>query len=194
MKRHNLTRLLLLAVVTLLASAVTRTAVAARGDARPTLAFDDIDGDAIMSDGNGAYEGKQTRNADLIVSTGTRSIYFDFSAALTWWSFAPFANGADAGFIDGVTMTLVLLDDTSGTVEFAFKGPDWERGGETDYSLVMSVSVTPSGNGYVLEATSDAELSFLVQESGLRGKGQFYPPYWAPAGVFAMPWGAQVSP
>jgi len=195
MHSKHASRLFLVATLAALVSVLAHTALAANGNStRPTLAFDDIGGDAILSDGNGAYVGKQTRNADLIVSTGTRSIYFDFSSALTWWSFAPFEGGEVAGFIDAVTMSVVLLDDGTGTVEFAFRGPDLDHGGETDYSLVMSVSATPSGGGYLLEATSDAELSYLYQNGGIRGNGHFYPPYWTSAGVFEMPWSAFVSP
>ena len=195
MKRGTLNLLLSLAVVATLLVATTHTAAAAKGGKNTVaMTFDDLEGDAIQSDGLGAYEGRQARDGTRIFSTGRRTIYFDFSSALTWWSVVPLGNGNEAGEIENVTMTVILLQETTGTVEFEFSGPNPDGPGSTDYSLTMSVSVTPSGNGFLLEASSDAELMYLYQSSGPRGNGHFFPPSWERAGIFEMPWGGDVSP
>jgi hypothetical protein len=196
MQRQTFNTLLSLTACAALLFATTHAAFAARGGNNPpaTLTLDDLEGDAIQSDGLGAYEGRQTRDGTRIISTGSRTIYFDFSKGTTWWSTAPFDTGADAGEIDRVTMTVILLDATTGTVEFEFNGPDPDGKGNTDYSLTMSVSVTPSSNGYFLEASSNAELRYLYQSSGPRGNGHFFPPSWELSGIFEMAWGCEISP
>jgi hypothetical protein len=195
MSRKTLTSAILLLAAAALLIATTHTALAARGGKNTVaMSFDDLPGDAVQSDGFGAYDGRQANDGSRIISAGSRAIYFDFSAAQTWWSIAPFSSGAKSGEIENVTITVVLLDDTTGTVEFEFSGPDPQGSGSTKYSLTMSVSATPSSNGYVLEASSDAELMYLYQSSGPRGNGHFYPPYWERAGSFDMPWGGDVSP
>jgi len=196
MKRSNyLTFFSLLAGAILLAAA-THTAMAAKGAGKIQLAmaFDDLSGDAIQSDGLGSYDAREGNQGTRVVRTGTRTIHFDFSSPLTWWSVSPFGYGTDSGDIDNVTLTVTLIDSSSGMVVFEFSGEDPDSGGTTDFRLTMSVAISVSGDAWFLEATSDADLQYLWQSSGPRGHGHLYPPSWESAGIFAMPWGAVIEP
>lgn len=196
MNQVNPSRLLALLAAAALLLSPLGVADAGPGGGRTalTLTFDDLPGDMIRSDGLGGYDARESPAGAFVVSTGKRAVHFDFSNALTWWSFAPFEGGAVSGDIDSISMTVSLVDATSGTVTFEFTGPDFDHGGTTDYSLSMAVSVSQSGDTYYLEAASEAELLYLYQQSGIRGNGHLWPPCWERAGIFDMPWGAQVSP
>ena len=187
MKRKTLKYMLPLIACVALLAATTHTAFAAKGGkAAVAITFDDLAGDAIQSDGLGTYEGKQT-GSTWVISTGNRTIYFDFSNTLT-----PGSLTYLSGEIENVTMTVILLDETTGTVEFEFSGPNPDGLGSTDFSLTMSVSVTPSSNGYLLEASSDAELWWLAR---YRQKGPGVLRHsWVLEGIYEMAWGGEVSP
>jgi len=194
MKRICHVSVLSLVACAALLLATPPAALAARGQSQLAMTFDDLSGDAIQSDGLGAYDARDGKNGTRVLRTGSRSLYFDFSSPLTWWAYTPFGYGVEVGEIDDVTMTVNLLDASSGIVEFEFAGQDPDVGGTTDFRLTMSVSVSVSGGTWYLEAASDAELTYLYQSSGPRGHGHFYPPSWERAGIFAMPWGAVIEP
>jgi len=200
MRRFTYQSLFSLFVCGALLLAATHAVQAASGNrpAQLAMTFDDLSGDAITSDGLGSYNAKEGADGARTVRTGTRTIHFDFSSPLTWWSVGPFGytpgSPDDAGDIDNVTMTVTLIDSTSGLVEFEFSGEDPDSGGPTDFRLTMSVAVSISGDAWYLEATSDADLQYLWQSSGPRGHGHFYPPSWESAGIFEMPWGGVIEP
>lgn len=158
------------------------------------LVFDDLAGDAIQSDGLGGYAAHATRDGGWTVSTGQRSIYFDFSTQVSGNPNGTFGYDVTAGYIDGVTITVTPIDETSASATFDFRLSDPYTADHTDFSLVVEVSVTTSGSTAQLTASSDADLYYLWQSSGIRGKGRFEPPSWEWAGAYDMPWGAQVGP
>ena len=195
MKHIHWGRALSLAVLAAVLAAGTHTALAAKGGSRTTVSvlFDDYVADAIQSDELGPYDGVEKRDGSVVFSTGDRSMFFDFSQSLIWWSIAPFGDGSDTGEIDGVTMTVDLLTETSATVEFEFVGPDPEGRGTTGWLLTMSVSVSQTNDSYVLESSSDAVLWYLYRtQSTGPGVEHRYGPTWERAGIFEMPWGAEV--
>jgi len=195
MKRFTHLSLLSLFVCAALLLTAAHAVQAANGRSQTQLAmtFDDLSGDAIQSDGLGAYGARESKGT-RVVRTGSRSLYFDFSSSLTWWSFGPFGYGVETGEIDSVTMTVTLIDNSSGIVEFEFSGLDPDVGDTTDFRLTMSVAVSISGDAWYLEASSEAELTYLYQNGGLRGNGHIYGPYWERAGIFEMPWGGVIEP
>ena len=154
------------------------TAFAAKGgnQTAATMLFDDLADDAIQSDGLGAYPGAiRGRDGTLVISTGERSLFID----LGW------AGGVQE--IADMTITVSGLDGTSGTANFEVDYPD---GG---LAVIMSVSVTRSGDTYYLESTSDAEIwsAYRQRVSGRSPKnGRLV---WVFQGVVEMPWGAEVS-
>ena len=115
------------------------TAFAAKGGSQTTanMLFDDLAGDAIQSDGLGAYPGAiRGRDGSLVISTGERSLLIDF--------------GRDGVLeIVGMTIDVSSLDGTSATANFEVSYPDGAL------AITMSVSVSRSGDTYYLESTSD---------------------------------------
>ena len=203
MKRHAprtnsiRTRIFCLAVLAALLSAAPYTAFAAKGGrSNPVgVTFDDLFDDAIQSDGLGPYEASIGRKGSLVLSTGDRTLFFDFSRAINPWWFHPFAG--DAADIDNVTVTVSSLDQASATVVFAFQALDPYAGTRiSDWELRMTVSVSQSNGFYYLESASDAELWWLNRKNASHGRGteHRYGPEWELAGIFEMPWGAEVSP
>jgi hypothetical protein len=191
MKHNHWGRTLSLAVLAAVLAAGTHTALAAKGGSRTTASvlFDDYVADAIQSDGLGPYDGVHKRDGSFIFATGDRSLFFDFSLSLVSWSFAPFGDGE----IEDVTMTVDMLTETSAIVEFEFIGPDPEGRGTTDWLLSMSVSVSQTNDSYVLESSSEAVLWYLYRtQSTGHGVEHRYGPTWERAGIFEMPWGAEV--
>ena len=191
MKHNTWGRALAATVFAALLIAGTHTALAAKGGKRATdtILFDDCTADAIQSDGLGPYDGVHKRDGSFIFATGDRSLFFDFSQSVVSWSFAPFGDGE----IEDVTMTVDTLTETSAIVEFEFVGPDPAGSGTTDWLLTMSVSVSQTNDSYVLESSSDAVLWYLYRtQSTGRGVEHRYGPTWERAGIFEMPWGAEV--
>jgi hypothetical protein len=192
MKNNTWERALSLAILAALLIAGAHTALAAKGGKRATdtILFDDYVADTIQSDSLGPYDGVHKRDGSFIFATGDRSMFFDFSLSLVWWSFAPFGDGE----IEDVTMTVDTLTETSAIVEFEFIGPDPEGRGTTDWLLTMSVSVSQTNDSYVLESSGDALLWYVYRtQSTGRGVEHRYGPTWERAGIFEMPWGAEVS-
>ena len=90
-------------------------------------------------------------------------------------------------------MTVDMLTATSAIVEFEFIAPDPAGRGTTDWLLTMSVSVSQTNDSYVLESSSEAVLWYLYRtQSTGRGVEHRYGPTWERAGIFEMPWGAEV--
>lgn len=195
MKHNHWGRALSLAVLAAVLAAGTHTALAAKGGNRTTVSvlFDDYVADAIQSDELGPYDGVEKRDGSVVFSTRDRSMFFDFSQSLIWWSIAPFGDGSDTGEIEDVTMTVDMLTESSAIVEFEFIGPDPEGRGTTDWLLTMSVSVSQTNDSYVLESSSEAVLWYVYRtQSTGRGVEHRYGPTWERAGIFEMPWGAEV--
>ena len=154
------------------------TAFAAKGGSQTTanMLFDDLAGDAIQSDGLGAYAGAiRGRDGSLLISTGERSLLIDFG-----W-------GDGVREIVGMTIDVNSLDGTSATANFEVSYPDGAC------AITMSVSVSRSGDTYYLESTSDAEIWSAIRERVSRGTGNGGRLRWVLAGVAEMPWGAEVS-
>ena len=154
------------------------TAFAAKGGRQTTasMLFDDLAGDAIQSDGLGAYTGAiKGRDGSLLIPTGERSLLVDFG-----W-------GDGVREIVGMTIDVDSLKGTSATANFEISDRD---GG---MAITMSVSVTRSGDTYYLESTSDAEIWSAIRERVSRGTGNGGRLRWVLSGVAEMPWGAVVS-
>ena len=191
MKHNTRGRTLFAAMLAVLLIAGAHTALAAKGGKRATdtILFDDYAADAVQSDGLGPYDGVHKRDGSFVFATGDRSMFFDFSLSVVSWSFAPFVDGD----IEDVTMTVDTLTETSAIVEFEFIGPDPAGRGTTDWLLTMSVSVSQTNDSYILESSGDAGLWYVYRtQSTGRGVEHRYGPTWERAGIFEMPWGAEV--
>ncbi|MHC4960440.1 MAG: hypothetical protein ACYTGN_18990, partial [Planctomycetota bacterium] len=131
----------------LLALALASVTVAAKGGkaAVPaTILFDDVLGDAIQSDGLGAYAGAlNPRTGNFELSTGADELFFDFSVAVYPGATPPFQSG----YIDDVTLTVYAMDGAPGTsapvtVWFEFVAPAPDGSGPTDWRLIQWMEVT----------------------------------------------------
>jgi len=193
-QRNPTTRLASVAIVALLllsASAV----LAARGGGsttapNATLVFDDLSGDAIGSDGKGAYDAT-IENGILTVETGRkRAFYLDFSNLLYGEGAHPLGN-SDAGTVSQATLSIV---PGTGTATIAFQG----TGGE--HLLATTVDVTAiddDGDGtvdrYVVATTDEAvHALFVLKKRSGRGTEPGSSHYvWL--GSYSMPWGAEAD-
>lgn len=183
MKSHVLRRGLVLAAIAALLATAGHAAAAKGGKVTPaTIVFDDLVGDAIQSDGLGAYDGSINRDGSLVVATGRRSLVFDFG-----WYDGPFA-------VDDVVITVSSLDAETATVTFEYRWYDfWARGDATDeWRVTMSVSVTQIGDTVHLAPTSDAEIWWREHHRG-PFRSDRTAPEWMLADIRDLPWGAVVS-
>jgi hypothetical protein len=195
--------------ITLIALAFAAATVAAKGGkaAVPvTILFDDVAGDAIQSDGLGAYTGTVSpRTGDFELATGADELFFDFSVAIYPGATPPFQSG----LLDGVTMTVYAMDGAPGTsspvtVRFEFVAPAPDGSGPTDWRLTLWMNLSRSdtdGDGatdtYVLEHPGEyyANLAWLTDPETPSTTGpRRGPPYkddgWRAGGTFDMVWGA----
>jgi hypothetical protein len=177
----------MIAVAAALLAATGGRAVAAKGGNRTaaTIVFDDLAGDAIRSDGLGAYDGSiSRRGGTLVVDTRDRSLTFDFG-----WAESPHE-------IPDVTITVSSLDEATATADFEFRWEDLYSRGEAadEWIVTMSVSVTRSGDTYYLEPVSDAEVWARDHHRGPFRSDHASGPEWVLADIVDLPWGAVVSP
>lgn len=164
--------------------------LAARGGGPNTvpnaiLVFDDLEGDAIGSDGLGPYEAT-LENGILAVDTGRkRSFYFDFS------NFVAGDPNSPLGAANSGSATL-RLDLVQGTAIFSFNGP----GG--DYLLytggLQVQGVDDDGDGtadrYLVATSGDARHDLYRLKKGGRGvePGSVHYQWQA---SYRMPWGIE---
>ena len=140
------------------------------------------------------------------MSTGSRSLFFDFSKPLSEESETPF-DGAATGWIRGVKMTFLSLDGFSpgahgfsGTIEFQAPAPD----GSGNTSWFLSIA----GGALLEDEDGDGTTDSYVLESGgawmmwwngsnhkgRGGRGSADPAAgWTWAGSFELPWGAVID-
>jgi len=192
---HKTNHLPSLVRLVLLLALTAGIAVAARKSTEPTgtpatLTFDDLDGDAIRSDGQGPYDA--TIDGDILsLATGTgRGLYFDFSNRLAGSGGTPFGS-ADSGTASNVTMTVNLAQAYA---TFAFNG----AGGQHLLDVTGLEIDAFDDNGdtvpdrYVISTTGDAQHdAFVLVKKGGRGREPGSAWYeWQ--GSFSMPWGIEV--
>jgi len=193
--RDPTTRRALVALAALLllsASAV----LAARGGGTTTapnalLVFDDLDGDAIGSDGLGAYDAT-LENGLLTVEAGRkRGFYMDFSGYLEGDPTSPLGS-ADARVVSGATLR---IDLETGAAWWIFSGTSG------DLLLSTTVDVTPiddNGDGtidrYSVTTTGDAvhDLYRLIKNTRRGAPPGSYTLEWRSS--YSMPWGAEADP
>jgi len=189
---------------------------AAGGRPTATLEFDDATGDAIRSDGLGAYVGTYSgRYGQFSLATGEDSIYFDFSDAYALDVVTPFGAAGDAGWLSGIQLTINYLDgdpDTTSrtTALFEFTAPAPDGTGPTDWQLTITLDVDrrdTTGDGVVdtiyLRVPDPqpyvyyADLGWRTEpvdewEPGPRRGPVYRDDGWRLAGRFNMPWGATI--
>ena len=124
-------RVFLVAACAALTMVATHTALAGKagkGSSAVTVRFDDLLGDAIRSDGLGPYGGSVlSKDGSLKMSTGKRTMFFDFSKPVLAGSIQPFGADADSGHISSVSLVVVWgLDGPGDAVNLVYsgKGPD----------------------------------------------------------------------
>ena len=156
-----------------------------------TLTFDDLQGDAIQSDGLGAYAAT-IENQVLTVAIGKkRSLFLDFSTCLSGLCGSPFGTST-SGTTPNPTMTVWLQDtpdDGTSTAVIEFKAAG-------KYMMAMNGLISrfdDDGDGtidhYVIEGISGA-LFRIISEKQEVPRGT--PPRLEFVGNFSMPWGAEV--
>ena len=124
--------------------------------------------------GHGPYDGVVRNRSSLTVETGERALLVDLGGV----------NGLQP--ITGMTITVSSLDGMTATAEFEISYPDGAL------AIIMTVTVSRSGNTYYLESISDAEYrsAYRQRVSGrTRNGGKLV---WF-VDFRDMPWGAQVS-
>ena len=183
-------KLIVAALVVLSAGVLAKGKPAADAGTPATATFDDLSGDAIQSDGLGAYDA--TIDGGVItLSTGRkRAVFFDFSDCL------PDSDSCDGPFgsssSDEVSSTLTI-DLDMGTARFEFSG----AGGE--YLLHAEVAITGFDDDedgvidrYGIETEGGAGHGlFRLDKKGGRGSEPGSSRYLL-VGSFSMPWGIEV--
>jgi hypothetical protein len=200
--------------------AIVLSATAAKGAKARTAAtilFDDVAGDAIQSDGFGAYSGSyKSRDGSFSMSTGEGSLFFDFSSNVNPDAVTPFGVASDSGFLSDVDMTVSVLNGDAGatwlaTVQFDFVAPAPDGTGPTEWRLWMAIEVEAqdtSGDGqvdtYVLSRPAPDPFPFHANlawrtdpvndpQPGPRRGPRYKDDGWRAAGQFDMPWGAAIE-
>ena len=191
--------------------------VGAAGRPTATMEFDDASGDAIRSDGLGAYVGTYSgRNGSFSLATGEDSIFFDFSNAYALDVVTPFGDAGDSGWLSGVQLTVGYLEGDPGTTSrttalFEFVAPAPDGTGPTDWQLLVVLDLdrrdtnndgstdtillrTPDPEPYVYYADLAWRTEPVQEPVSAPRRG---PPYkddgWRLAGRFDMPWGAAIQ-
>jgi hypothetical protein len=197
-------------------TAATLAAVAAAARSGPktdgggkslTIAFGDGEGDAIKSDGQGPYDASfKGRDSDFVMSTGSRELFLDFSMPQGDGNDTPF-EGDTAGWLSGVTLTIVGVDGPPGSgvgasafLEFNAPAPDGS--GHTQWYLYMGCAVDRMDDDadgttdrYLLEGTAVQVLWWNgSNQKGHGGRGDADPTRgWTSAGMYDLPWTAVVE-
>jgi len=178
-----------LALATLLA---VTAASAARGGQKQTgtpaiAAFDDLEGDAIQSDGLGPYDATIQDGVITVKASRNRAIWFDFSDPLWADSETPFGS-ATSGSVANATLSVY---PDYGTATFDLDGK---------YSLSCAVDVTEIDDDndgivdrYLVEPTSIDGHSLWKTVAPRGGRGvEPGSERWEFLGQFSMPWGIEV--
>ncbi|MHC4954841.1 MAG: hypothetical protein ACYTGZ_13225 [Planctomycetota bacterium] len=210
-------RVFQLALFAALLCVATHTALAGKagkGSSAVTVRFDDLLGDAIRSDGLGPYGGSVlSKDGSLKMSTGTRTMFFDFSKPLLAGSIQPFGAGTDSGHISKVSLVVDWGLDGPGdavNLEFQFVAPAPDGSGPTDWRISSDIGVTrkdTTGDGvadtYILAWSSPDHAQYASTwwqdepvrdpSSGPRRGPRPKDDGWRPVGRFDMAWGAVVE-
>lgn len=204
MYRHRLNTLACVAALVALL-AIPAWSAPGRGGGKPgaltgVLAFDDLPGHAIQSDGFGPYDVSVTEeeSSAVIQLTNQQEIWLDFSdcdpvAGLSCEG--PFGPDTTSGYVAGATIRFYkdvepgLTERVGARVYFQTSQGMWK--------LVLSVDVTSyddDGDGavdrYVVEHDGTTSITLAKFVNG-RGVGQSS--NYLEEGRFFMPWGAELS-